>query len=527
MDLYAPRRHQLSRRSVLRTGAGVALATAASALIPRAIQAASPYTAAPEAVGSAGDQNADALFRELDARIEAAMAANDIPGVAIGVLYQGHEHVRGFGATNRDYPLPVDGDTLFRIGSVTKTFTATTIMRLVEQGLVDLDTPVRTYLPELTLADESVAAAVTLRQLLNHSPGFLGEYYADTGRGADAISRYVAGMPALPQQTPLGQVYDYNNASVVLAGRVIEAVTGQPYETVVRDLVLDPLGLDHSFYNADEFIGYNVAASHTTADGASVVNPPAWRLWRSLFPTGGLISSARDLLRYARFHLSDGADIQGPPVLSAASLQAMRTDLGPGGTAGSEIDGVGLNWFQRRTAEGVPVYFWPGTWAGQFSGLLFVPDRGFAIGLLTNADSAAGLRADLIAIGDWVLERFAGLHNPPAVPQTLTAAQLAPYEGRYVQHVVNPLPGEAEESWLEIRASEGGLQLRFIPSPGTQAPNPDLEGSWSDVAFYRDNYVVALDAEGNPADTRADFVPGPNGEIDWYRLGGELYRHMD
>jgi CubicO group peptidase (beta-lactamase class C family) len=527
MNEYAPRRHQLSRRSVLRTGAGAVLATAASALLPRSTQAAFPHAAAPAVAGTAGGQPAEALFRDLDARIEAAMAGNDIPGVAVGVLYQGHEHVRGFGVTNRDYPLPVDGDTLFRIGSITKTVTATTVMRLVEQGLLDLDTPVQTYLPNLTLADEGVAARVTLRQLLNHSPGFLGEYYPDFGRGADAISRYVAGMPALPQQTPLGQVYDYNNASVVVAGLVIEAVTGQQYEAAVRDLVLVPLGLDHSFFNADEFIGYNVTASHTTVDGASVVNPPAWRLWRSLFPTGGLVSSARDLLRYARFHLSDGADVAGPLVLSSASLQAMRTNLGPGGTAGSEIDGVGLNWFQRRTAEGIPVYFWPGTWPGQFSGLLFVPDRGFALGLLTNADSAAGLRSDLIAIGDWVLDRFARLHNPPAVPQMLTAAQLAPYEGRYVQHVVDPPPGDAEESWLEIRASEGRLQIRSIPSPSTPEPNPDLDGSWSDVAFYRYNYVVALDAEGNPADTRADFVPGPNGDIAWYRLGGELYRHMD
>src|SRR5262249_21124619 len=155
----------------------------------------------------------------------------------------------------------------------------------------------------------------------------------------------------------------------------------------------------------------------------------------SLYPTGGLVSSARDLLRYARFHLSDGADIEGSPVLTAASLRAMRTQLGPGGTDGCEIDGVGVNWFQRRTAEGVPVYFWPGSWAGQSSSLTFVPDRGFALTLQTNGPS--GLRDDFL-VDDWVLERFVGLHNPPAVPQTLTAAQLAPYEGRYTAQVIDP-----------------------------------------------------------------------------------------
>src|SRR5207248_5524493 len=102
------------------------------------------------------------LFRALDEQIEAAMGRYQIPGVAVGVYYQGQEYVRGYGITNVDYPQPVDGDTLFRVGSTTKTFTATTIMRLVEQGLLNLDAPVRTYLPNLRLADESVAARVTL-----------------------------------------------------------------------------------------------------------------------------------------------------------------------------------------------------------------------------------------------------------------------------------------------------------------------------------------------------------------------------
>ena len=113
---------------------------------------AAAYRVAPPAPAGrvpAAAQGGDALFRELDAKIEAAMARYHIPGVAVGVYYQGQEYVRGYGVTNVDYPQPVDGDTLFRIGSTTKTFTGTTVMRLVEQGLLDLDAPVRTYLPDL------------------------------------------------------------------------------------------------------------------------------------------------------------------------------------------------------------------------------------------------------------------------------------------------------------------------------------------------------------------------------------------
>jgi CubicO group peptidase (beta-lactamase class C family) len=528
MDEQLSPGHRLSRRAVLRTAGGAALAAATAAVLPRPTQAASPGTIAPGSATPADAQGADALFRELDAKIEAALAADQIPGVAVGLLYQGHEYVRGYGVTNRDYPLPVDGDTLFRIGSITKPFTGTAMMRLVEQGLVDLTAPVRTYLPDLNLADESVAAQVTVRQLLNHSAGWLGDYFGDFGRGADALGRYAAGMATLPQLTPLGEVLAYNNAAVALAGLVIETVTGQSYEAAVQRLLLDPLGLDHSFFNADDFIGYNVTASHTTVDGESVVTPAAWRVWRTLYPTGGLVSSARDLLRFARFQLSDGADIAGPPILSAASLQAMRTDLGPGGTFGPELDGVGVSWWQRRTAEGMPVYQHGGDWAGQHAGLFFVPGRGFALTMLTNADAAGTLLRDLF-IGDWALERFADLHNPAAVPQTLTAAQLAPYEGRYVAREVDPPPGDSAETSLVMRAVDGGLRARLIVGEVNPALDPELGNATPEfeVAFYRDNYVVGLDAGGQPTPGRSLFLPGPNGSIAWFSTAGRLYRHMD
>src|SRR5580704_19304182 len=151
----------LARRTVM--------ATAAAAL------AVAPWTGSARAqpAPAMNDKTADALFRALDERIEAAMKRYHVPGVAVGVCWQGHEHVRGFGVTNVDHPLPVDADTLFRIGSTTKTFTATAMMRLVEQGRVDLRAPVRTYLPDLALSDEAVANSVTVRQLMNHSAGWL------------------------------------------------------------------------------------------------------------------------------------------------------------------------------------------------------------------------------------------------------------------------------------------------------------------------------------------------------------------
>ncbi len=194
---------QVPRRG-LRATAGVAVAATPGWAAPTLAQPVPPAGASSRSL-----QPSDPPLQALDEKIRTAMAQYQIPGVAVGVYYQGQEHVRGYGVTNVDYPQPVDGDTLFRMGSITKTFTGTTIMRLVEQGLLNLDAPLRTYLPNLRLADESVAARVTLRQCLNHSAGWLGEYYPDFGRGDDALCRYVAGMAELPQLTPLGQVFAY------------------------------------------------------------------------------------------------------------------------------------------------------------------------------------------------------------------------------------------------------------------------------------------------------------------------------
>jgi CubicO group peptidase (beta-lactamase class C family) len=455
----------------------------------------------------ASDKTAEALFRALDERIEAAMKRFRVPGVAVGVYWQGREHLRGFGVTNVDHPLPVDADTLFRIGSTTKTFTGTAMMGLVEQGKVDLAVPARTYLPDFALADEAVAKSVTVRQLLNHSAGWLGDDYADYHRGDDALQRFVADMKRLPQLTPLGQVLGYNNAAICVAGRVIEAVTGKPYETALKELVLDPLGLKHSGFFTDELIGENIAASHDVEKDRPVV-AENWAFPRSLDATGGLISSAREQIAYARFHLSDGKGADGKQALSPQSLRTMRSNPGPAGTLTMEVDGVCVTLWQRRTAEGVPVYQHGGSWGGQKSDFFFVPDRQFAMTVLTNAASGSGVLYELGRSG-WALGQFCGLSNPPAVPKPQPADRLAQYEGAYKALTIPPGPfDKILEMAVELKAADGGLRV---------TGDSDAES----VAFYREDYVLATDRNGQT--TRSDFVRGPDGRIAWLRDGGRLW----
>jgi CubicO group peptidase (beta-lactamase class C family) len=343
---HLPIRH-FSRRALLTTSL-VASASAAAVPIISRLPTASALTGPATPVGG-GDP--DVLFAELDDVVVTRMAELKIPAVAIGVIAGDREHATGFGVTNVDHPLPVDTETRFQIGSTTKTFTGTALMRLVEHGTLDLEAPVRTYLPDFRVADPRVSEGVRLRHLVTHTAGWEdGTELQETGDGDDALARFVAGMADRPQIAPLGASFSYNNGAVCLAGRVIEAVTGQTYEAAVTELVLTPLGLTQSSFFPEEIMTEAFAVGHGAPpddpNGEPVVLAP-WALPRSANPAGGLIASLSDELRYARFHLGDGT-ANGTRVLRAESLRRMQMPLGPGGS----VPGLGRSASKRSASAG-------------------------------------------------------------------------------------------------------------------------------------------------------------------------------
>src|SRR3954470_6455529 len=143
------------------------------------------------------------LQQEMATFVERTAEEFGIPGVSVGVLSEGREIVASYGVTSVANPLPVDGRTMFHLASVTKTFTATAMMRLVAEGRVELAAPVRRYVPELELADESVAARITVLQLLNHTAG-LDWNLIDDGEGDQSLAGFVAKLKALPLIAPPG-----------------------------------------------------------------------------------------------------------------------------------------------------------------------------------------------------------------------------------------------------------------------------------------------------------------------------------
>ena len=455
--------------------------------------------------------NDQTLFDQLTNLIPPAMQHLHVPGVAIGLISGDQEFSAGFGVTNLENPLPVDANTLFQIGSITKTVTATMTMRLVERGLLDLDVPIRTYLPDLRLADRSVAERVTLRHIFTHTAGWMGDYFDDAGLGDDALDIVVRRMDRLPQVTPLGEIWSYNNAGFYLAGRVIEVVTGKTYEDAARELLLEPLGMSTSFFFAQDAITYRVVAGHDAVYPTDE-RPPAvlrpWWLARVSNSLGSLTSPVKDMLRYARFHLGDGT-VPGPGgarLLTPESLAAMQTPT----VAASNGEYMGVSWFLREAGSSRIVRH-GGATNGQNATLQMVPARKFAVLMLTNSDRGSELIRPVVRAA---LESFLGVVERDPQPIPASEAQLSPYAGRY--------EGAAEDLLLEM--TKGDLVLTIIPKGGFPTPDspPQPAPPPTRLALTGADRLIALDEPHNG--DQAEFLRGADGKLAWLRFGGRVHR---
>jgi CubicO group peptidase (beta-lactamase class C family) len=399
--------------------------------------------------------------------------------------------------------LPIDGDTLFQIASVTKTMTATVIMRLVERGALDLDAPVRRYIPAFRLRDAAAQERATVRHLVTHTGGWLGDCFADFGNGDDALERYVTAMAELEQITPLGEIWHYSNSSFALLGRLIEVATGKTYEEATRELLFVPLGMTRSCFSAGEAITHRVAIGHVIVDDKPTVARP-WAFPRATTPVGGIVSTANDLMRYARFHLGDGTTSDGARLLSRESLDLMRTPL-----ADADLDRkVGVSWFVRSVG-GVRLQYHGGVAIGQQGVLMLAPDRGEAITVQTNSARGGLLHQDVTT---WWLRQRLAITVPEPVYIELERTRYTEYADRY----------RAELSDAELELADTGLVYRtFSHNKLNVQPKPP-DPPPSRVAFTSDARFTLLD--GPLKDTRGEFLRGPDGNVLYLRVGGRVYR---
>jgi len=296
---------------------------------------------------------------------EKSRQTHKVPGLVMGILHKGKIKVAGFGVTNTEHPLDVTEDTLFQIGSNTKTYTGTLIMMLVELGKLDLDEPVRTYLPDFKVVDQTASENATSRHLLTHTGGWAGDFFLDTGPGDDACAKYVSAMADLEQLAPLGEIWSYNNAGFSLLGRLIETITEKSYADAIKEMLLEPLELRNSFFDPGDVITHRFAVGHYDEH---VARP--WPLPRSAYAAGGITCSVKDLLTYAQFQMGDGRNSEKEQLLTKESLIQMQT---PQVTVWDKLSG-GLSWAVDDTYENRLISHGGGT-TGQISQFTMAPER--------------------------------------------------------------------------------------------------------------------------------------------------------
>jgi dipeptidyl aminopeptidase/acylaminoacyl peptidase/CubicO group peptidase (beta-lactamase class C family) len=422
-----------------------------------------------------------------------------VPGAQLGIL----RHSPGsadelleavYGVLHIGTGVPVTTEALFQIGSITKVWTATVAMMLVDEGLLALDSPIAEVLPELRLADPDVTKSVTLRHLLNHTSGIDGDVFTDTGRGDDCLEKYVEVLGEAGQNHPLGATWSYCNSGYALLGRVIEKVTGQTWDEALRERLFTPLGLDHTVTLPEEALMFAAAVGHDEQNGQTVL-APAWQLPRSIGPAGLVTSTVADVLAFARLHLTGGVNYDGARILSeesAAAMAAHQADLPDKIVLG---DSWGLGWIRFGWGE-ERLYGHDGNTLGQAAFLRVLPDGhggGLAVVLLTNGGHTRDLFEDLYS------EIFAELANvelperfaPPAEPAEV---DITPFVGRYERTSV-VVEIEAGPDGPLMRTTVTGPLAELVPEPVEEHPlvpvgpavfaikSPETE-TWAPVTFY-------------------------------------------
>jgi CubicO group peptidase (beta-lactamase class C family) len=453
-------------------------------------------------------------YKDLETKLKRSIRKHGVPGASIAIL-KGRRVVASAaaGVTNVDTKVPVTTDTVFQIGSITKVFTATLIMQLVDDGLLSLDKPVAEYLPEFQLADAATRRGVTARHLLSHTSGIDGDFFVDSGRGDDAIARLIPMMTLLPSVFPLGTKMSYCNVGFAVLGRLIEVLRRETYDQAMRRRIFRPLGMTHAMTLPEDALRYRCAVGHVASpkDPKRPMVAPFTHLSHGMKSAGSTPAmSAPDLLKFASAHLEHGRIGGGKRLLSAASAAAMQRQqirlqkYGP-----AAITAWGLGW-ALCDFDGHKVIGHDGGTIGQYSFLRISPQKRVAIALLTNGGDAMSVYDEILSasFGDEIRKREPSL---PAVDPTLRVDPER-YVGRY----------ENIMSTVRIDVKDGAFRTSNIPKGELGTPLMDMP-----IAFI-DRQTIAFNT-GNPQLDRQTglFSDLVDGRYAYMQVGARQYRRVD
>jgi len=418
-----------------------------------------------------------------------------VPGAQLAIHHQGETTAIEVGELEHRRGLEVTRDAAVPIGSITKCFTATVAMILVADGDLELDEPVAEELPELAeWGDE-----LTLRRLLSHTSGLAAGPDAEEVAGKSS-RRYLMDH-CRPRDLVLspGGGFSYSNLGYVIAGRLIEAITGMDWEEAVASILLRPLGIVPAFIEASRSVDASrpVATGHSVNRAVGRTRPVRQSLPPAEWPAGALAASALDLVALARVHLGEGM----PDLLPGSVAELMRRPV-PGAEPFGLADGwgLGLAVFHQGLTEWVGH---DGNADGTSCHFRVDPESASVVALTSNANTGTGLWSDL-------LEELAGTEVPigPARTWTGSGQPVAPWRGVAGSYVT----GSTE--YVVSRDDNGGLWLAI---EGDAVPM----GCYDDLTFMSQDPMTGREVLGG----RVLADPG-TGRIEGIQVGGRVARRV-
>ena len=442
---------------------------------------------------------------ELNGFVAELVDRHALPGMAVGVQHGQTRLLAAAGLRNAFTGDPATPDTMFQIGSLTKMYTATLVMGLVDAGEVSLDDTLDVLLPELRLAGDPDLSSITLRMLVTHTSGIEGDSFFDTGRGDEAVERLVARLGEIGMVHDPGATWSYCNTGFVLAGRVVEKVTGLPWHRALTERLVAPLGAASPVTLLDDLLRYRTSTGHVGAPGNLQPADLASMPW-SQAPAGSRsFGRVEDLLTFACMHMDGGVAADGARLLSEHAVDLMASHVADQPV--SMTAGQGIGWFLLDESPELVIGH-AGDTVGYAALLLLAPRRRLAVAALANAEWGVGANFEaaftLFAALEGIEVSAPGSRSGGEVPA------LAALAGRY----------ERQGGTAEIAVEHGAEALTV-----TLVTSDELRGERTEsVRLVPAGGSVFLDAE-DPTAFPFEFL-GDAQRPEYFLAGARVMRRV-
>jgi len=379
------------------------------------------------------------MLNNLQTYAEKLITQHNIPAISLAIWRNGELSEGAAGVLNLNTGVEANTDSIFQIGSITKVFTTSLVMKLVDDGRIDLDNPVKYYLRDFQLADPRAASGITVKQLLNHSSGIAGDYFPDdVNEDGPHIARLVDRCSQLPLMHPVGDGFSYSNSAFAIAGRLIEVMSGMTWADAMEEWIFQPLGMSHAICRPADVLSFRAALGHVpdSEDPGLMKACSGKHLSMGMAPAGTTPTmTARDVVAFARAHMEGGVSHSGERWLSEDSVKLMqKPTVDIPRTSKAVSTKMGLGWMLDTFQVGqLSCIQHGGATNGQCSMLRIFPEQNACFVILLNSRKPGVLPAISNEISELITEVDLKLENANPVIK-LSQDELLPYLGSYRCH---------------------------------------------------------------------------------------------